>query len=152
MKKPVVYLAGLISTDFPESLKWRTWVTPLLEAAEFCVLSPLRGKESLSEISRDGGLTHPDLTQKDIVIRDYQDILSADLILVNLYNFGSPRPLLGTIAELAWAWEHHIPVIAVCYEDDYVMRKHPFLSEFVSHYFSDLAYAAEFITIHYGRK
>lgn len=154
MKRGTVYLAGLISTEFLASLEWRKLVTPVLREQGFDVLDPLRGKEDLSYASMDGGLNHKDLTPSDIVLRDYNDVKNSDIILMNLNTFGSTRPLLGTIAELAWAWYLRIPVVAVASSDDKLMRNHPFVKEFVAHYCVDLfgeEGALEFINCHYGR-
>lgn len=149
-KRKTIYLAGLISTDYPESLLWRIEVTPVLEAREFDVLSPMRGKERLALESLDGGLTDPSLTSKDIILRDYHDVVSSDIILMHLENFGSPRPLLGTICELAWAWEQKKPVVAVVHPDNKLMLNHPFVKEAVSHYCYSMLDAIEFTAHHYG--
>ncbi len=141
-----IYLAGLISTDYPQSLDWRREVTPRL-AKHFEVLNPLRGMLNKSFV--DGGLNHPDLSSKDITLRDRSDVLSSDIILAHLDTFGSPRPLTGTIAELAWAWEIHIPVIGVAETDNSLMRSHPFIVEFVAHYFNTLEESIRFVIAEY---
>ena len=51
------------------------------------------------------------MTARDIILRDYNDVLAADIVLVNLNTFGCPRPLLGTIFELAWVWQLYSVVI-----------------------------------------
>lgn len=150
VKRKTIYLAGLISTDYPESLLWRIEVTPVLEAHEFDVLSPMRGKEKLILQSPDGGITDPNLTSKDIILRDYHDVVSSDVILMHLENFGSPRPLLGTICELAWAWEMKKPIVAITHPDNKLMLNHPFVKEAVSHYFNTTEEAIEFVAHHFG--
>ena len=106
-----IYLAGLIATDYPESLTWRDEAEDrLFNCAE--VLSPMRGKKNLKDESGDGGITSVSLTSKDIILRDFNDVLAADLVLVNLNTFGSPRPLLGTIYEMAWVWQFRKRCIA----------------------------------------
>jgi nucleoside 2-deoxyribosyltransferase len=151
MNKGTVYLAGLISTEFPESLQWRIEVTPVLKEAGFQVLSPMRGKENLVHTSPNGGLTDARLTDKDIVFRDAADVEAADVMLAHLETFGSPRPLVGTIAELAWAWWTQIPVVAVTEGTNQLMYVHPFIREFVAHYFKSVDDAADFLIQHYGR-
>jgi nucleoside 2-deoxyribosyltransferase len=151
MKQGTVYLAGLISTDHPASLVWRTIAEPMLEARDFRVLSPLRGKANLSQVSPDGGVSHPDLSPKDIVLRDYNDIVNSDVILMHLETFGSTRPLLGTVAEMAWAWKLRIPIVAVANLSNYLMRSHPFVREFVAHYFETVEEAVDFIANHHRR-
>src|SRR6266436_3238829 len=90
----IVYLCGLISTDFPESLQWRIDVATVLIEAGFKVLSPMRGKENLVQTSPNGGLTDPKLTESDIVLRDYGDVSRSDVVFAHLETFGSPRPLI----------------------------------------------------------
>ena len=148
MGKPCIYLAGLISTEHPESLKWREQVAPVL-SARATVLSPMRGKENLAKTSKDGGITDPALTSRDIIQRDYADVSAADVILVHLERFGSERPLTGTIMELAWAWEKHTPVVAVASSDNLLMRNHPFVKECVSHYCETTEDALAILWRHY---
>ena len=150
MNKKTIYLAGLISTEFTESLLWRIDVTPILQASGFNVLSPMRGKEKLALISKDGGVTDPRLTPKDIMLRDYNDVVQADVILMHLEDFGSPRPLLGTIVELGWAWQLKKPIVAIASENNKLMRSHPFVREAVAHYFTTVEEAVDFSVEHYG--
>lgn len=150
MKKKTIYLAGLISTDFTESLLWRIDAAPILESSGFNVLSPMRGKEKLALLSKDGGITDPRLTPKDIMLRDYNDVVESDVILMHLDSFGSTRPLLGTIVELGWAWQLKKPIVAIAAEDNILMRTHPFVREAVAHYFPTVEEAVEFSVEHYG--
>jgi len=146
---PTIYLAGLISTDYPASLEWRQYAESELAAAGATVLNPLRGKANLCEVSLDGGVTFPERTARDIILRDHSDIQAADTILVHLEDFGSPRPLIGTLYELAWCWQLRKPVVAVAKADNYLMRTHPFVSESVAHYLPTIEEAIEFIKSYY---
>lgn len=145
-----IYLAGLISTEFPESLEWRERITPVLWRIGFSVRDPMAGKKNLKQDSKDGGLTSVLLTSKDIILRDRRDVRESDVILANLETYGCPRPSLGTIAELAWAWDQRTLVVGIAREDNYVIRKHPFTSEFVSHFVKDEEEAVEFLSSYYG--
>jgi nucleoside 2-deoxyribosyltransferase len=150
MSRPVVYLAGLISTTVPDSLRWREDAIPILTDAGFEVLSPMRGKDP--KRLQAGGLTDPCLTAKDIIARDYQDVSRSNVVLAHLELFGGQRPLLGTIAELAWCWQLKIPVVGmVSRENDYILN-HPFTKEFVAHFFHDEDEAVEFIIDYYSRR
>jgi len=150
MKKRVIYLAGLISTDFPESLAWRERVIPQLEAAGFEVRTPLAGKKNLKSESKDGGITSTQTTNRAIVLRDRRDVREADIILANLEVFGCPRPSIGTYCELAWAYDDRTPVVAAVADDNYLLHNHPFLSEFVTKYCATLSDALDFIIKYYG--
>lgn len=144
-----VYLAGLISTDHPESLAWREEAAfRLVEGWGLDVLSPVRGKDMAK--SMDGGLSTPDQGSKSIIMRDYNDIRQATLMLANLNLWGSTRPLVGTLMELAWAWEMKMPVVAVCDKNDTLMRNHPFIKECVSHYCETMEEAIDFVGRYYA--
>jgi len=151
MKQRIVYLAGLISTEFPESLEWRKRLAPILEESGFEVRTPLFGKQNLKSDSPDGGITSGSATAKSICLRDRRDVRECDIMLTHLETFGSPRPLIGTIAELAWCWDQRTPVVAICAVDNYLMRKHPFVSEFISHYCETEDEAVDFLRRYYGR-
>jgi nucleoside 2-deoxyribosyltransferase len=143
-----VYLAGLISTEFPESLYWRERVEPEL-SQYFSVLSPMRGKKDLQKTSKDGGLNDPSLDSKDIILRDYSDVKATDIVFAHLDLFGSPRPLTGTVAELAWTWQMQKPVIAIASKTNSLMRNHPFIKEMVAHYFETEGEAVKFLVTRY---
>jgi len=136
-----VYLAGLINTQVPASLTWRTRATGALRG-HFHVLSPLRGKEDLEQVSADGGITCPGLTSKDIILRDFNDVCNADILLVCLDDFGGDRPLVGTLFELAWAWYFNKTVVAF---GDGALYRHPFVQEAICHWFPTLPQACLFL-------
>jgi len=158
-----IYVAGLISTERPESLAWRQRVARNagawnhnqemhdLSRNRIVVLDPLRGKEDLVHQTSDGGITSTLSTGKDIMRRDYRDVISSDVLLVHLDDFGSVRPMVGTPMELGWAWEHHKPVVAVASKDNYLFRNHPMVSEAVSHYFEAVDAAWDYILKYYLR-
>ena len=150
--KRVVYLAGFISTDHPETIAWRERVTPILEEAGFEVRNPLAGKGNLKCCTKDGGITTSITTNKSIVLRDRRDVRESDIILAHLENFGSTRPLVGTLVELGWAWDDQTPVVAVAEPTNYLMLNHPFISEFVTQYWDTLDQAVDFIIRYYGSK
>jgi nucleoside 2-deoxyribosyltransferase len=151
MKQRIIYLAGLISTDVIESLEWRKRVAPILQESGFEVRTPLSGKQNLKTDSPDGGITSLSSNSKSICLRDRRDVSECDIMLVHLETFGCERPLVGTIAELAWAWDQRTPVVAICKADNYLMRRHPFISEFVSMYVETEEEAVEFLRRYYGR-
>ena len=100
--------------------------------------------------STDGGISTPDQNSKSIILRDYNDIVQADVMLANLDLWGSTRPLTGTLMELAWAWQMKMPVVAVCHKEDTFMRHHPFIQECVSHYCETVEEAIDFIGRYYA--
>ena len=126
-----VYLAGYISGNkIKECSAWREEVIKnyrLTRDIEF--INPLNGHD-MDTISKNG-LTS-DIPNKGIIYKDYKSVIESDLIVVNLDTFGDDRPLIGTICELAWAWERKIPVVAFGGLEYY--SKHPFLQEFITIY------------------
>jgi len=139
-----VYLAGLISTDHPESLEWRIRAGKELRR-DFRVLTPMRDKHDLQETTNDGGLTSLRWPASAIIHRDYQDVIQSDVILAHLELFGSPRPLIGTIFELAWAWQARIPIVGIAHLGNTLMRRHPFVSQAVTVYVPDLETAYSYV-------
>lgn len=144
-----VYLAGLMSTDYPESFQWRWEIAPLLKKHNFNVVSPLFGKPNIFNDTKDGGITSSSSSSKSILLRDRRDVREADVVLVHLETFGSPRPLVGTIAELAWAYDQQTPVVAIAAPLNTLMRTHPFIKEFVAEYVADIHEAVAFLARYY---
>lgn len=147
--KSVIYLAGLIDINAPESLLWRERVIVQLNDI-FEVRSPLRGKGNLAENTRDGGLTCTCASNKAILLRDRNDVRESNIILANLETFGSTRSLIGTIAELAWSWDQKLPIIAIAKKENKIMWNHPFINEFIAHYEETENGAVKFIRRYYG--
>lgn len=128
-----VYLAGYISGEkIDECTGWRNRVRHHYEdykGQRYPIewLDPLNSGEANS-IDKEG-LTS-DLPANMIVHKDYMAVEHADLIIANLDTFGADRAMLGTTAEMAWAWQLHKPIIVIAHEDQYT--KHPFVQTFAS--------------------
>jgi len=129
-----VYLAGYIQGDMIDKCSaWRKDIRKHYENWKddkpypIKWLDPLNGK-NLDHITGDG--LKSDTPPNAIVHRDYVSVTRSNLIVVNMDTFGTERGLCGTICELAWAWEHHIPIIMITDEKRYT--EHPFLSYFAS--------------------
>jgi nucleoside 2-deoxyribosyltransferase len=128
MTKKSIYLAGNISSDI-ETYKWREKATQLLEA-QYTILNPAANKfnkmlikqhkTDLEEFKKDAIKK----SQGILIVKDYQLVVRADIILVNLQIITPDKPMIGTMFELAWAWQLKKPVIAIVDEGWY--SKHPF--------------------------
>ena len=110
-----VYLAGPITgLTFNDGQGWRTYAARALDSEHVITLSPLRGKEylkvhgKLTNGTYDGTLT----SAKAITRRDFFDCTRATAVLVNLE--GTERLSIGTIMEIAWAYQAQIPTVVVC--------------------------------------
>jgi hypothetical protein len=91
-------------------------------------IDPLNGKD-YEKMSPDG-MTLENVSPNAVVHRDYYSVKISDLIVANMDTFGEPRPLIGTISELAWAWEQRKPIIIIT--EDYNFMNHPFTVSFGS--------------------
>lgn len=113
MSMPKVYLAGPISgQSYDGATAWRTLVADeLLDEIE--CYDPMRGKGYLS--GEKGIKDHYDefnlSRTKGVVARDYFDVQRCDALLVNL--LGATKVSIGTVMEIAWAYDKHKPVVLV---------------------------------------
>lgn len=138
MKEPkdmTIYLAGYISGSVIEQcVEWRKKIREIYDNWKgkrypICWLDPLNG-ENYSEVSLDG--SNGTIPKNAIVHKDYMCVKNSDLIVANMNTFGQIRPPIGTICELAWAFEFHKPIIMITDDSNYI--NHPFISYFVSWY------------------
>lgn len=129
-----IYLAGFIQGGecLEKCIEWRRKIrnhflqNPKWQG-EIKFLDPLNGKD-LATITSDGLKSSCD--PHAILHRDYAAVINSNLIIANMATFNEKRPLTGTISELSWAWEHHIPIVLISKEDIYT--QHPFIKYFSS--------------------
>ena len=125
-----IYLAGFIQgSKIQECIGWRKQIRDYYKIHDWPIifLDPLNGKE-VNTISSDG--LKSSIPPNAILHRDFKCVMDCDIVIVNMDTFGETRPLTGTICELAWAWEHHKPIIMIT--DDSKYCNHPFLKNFAS--------------------
>ena len=82
-------------------------------------------------------------TMREVMEFDLNKVRNSDLIIVNFNDLKS----LGTMAELAIAYEHRIPVIGLCSEENYPML-HPWQKEMCNRIFGDIDELIEYV-VHY---
>lgn len=117
---PCVYLAGPITRCTREEAEaWRRLASQSLALRGIDTISPLRPRPYLAG----------PLTDQDIVARDTSDIRRADALLVNLLD--ATQVSIGTVMEIALAWEQRKPVVLVM-EPDGNCHDHPFLRVMVT--------------------
>jgi len=111
--KPTIYLAGPISgLEYDSACDWRVEAIEKL-APDIVGLSPMRGKMYLKEMGKLGD-TYEDTVlscQRGIMTRDFFDCTRADALIVNF--LGAERVSIGTVMEVAWAFQKKTPVIAI---------------------------------------
>ena len=116
MLRGTIYLSGPITGCYYDNVvSWRDRAVALF-GPEYRVLSPMRGKEFLDSgtLIQDSYRQpdHPLSTQKGIMTRDYNDSTRCDVMLVYLCE-QQDRVSVGTVIEIAWAFAHRKPVVAV---------------------------------------
>jgi nucleoside 2-deoxyribosyltransferase len=129
-----VYLAGPISgLSYDGCVGWRELATA--ELAKYGILgySPMRHKGYLSAESKiEHDYPREVMScQKGIMSRDHYDVISSDALLVNLLGCtqeGTNRVTVGTVMEVAWAWDRRIPVVVVMERSGNV-HDHPMMRE-----------------------
>lgn len=147
--QPLVYLAGPITgLSYKGSVEWRNEVIKDLAAAGITGISPMRCKyylERLSEISGHGReYVHmsPLSGPRGVVTRDFFDVRRADVILVNLH--GADRVSIGTMFELAWAFERRTPIVCVAEKQNHP-HDHMFVWEAIGYRVETMAEAVDIV-------
>lgn len=150
-----VYLAGPITgLTYGASNEWRTDIAPKLEDLDMAAYSPLRAKSFLSRLgvltgdpagyALHAGLEAQLSGQRGIVRRDYNDVLEADAVLVNLA--GATQVSIGTMFEMAWAYDCRIPIVLVM-ENEGNPHEHGFVKEAYTYRTPCLDEAVELLSI-----
>lgn len=128
-----IYLAGPI-TSFTENQAstWRKTVTNHLSKFNIECFSPMRDTKSLPENTPICGKTEYGCaftSSKGVMSRDFFDVKRADLVFVNF--LGSKQVSVGTVMEVAWAWQMQKPIVVVADKDDYHVN-HLMMKEAIS--------------------
>lgn len=141
---PKVYLAGPISgLSFGEANEWRELASKKLALYGIRAASPLRGKDHLRDetVLHKGGYDKNVMsTARGITTRDRWDVMTADLIIMNL--FGAKDVSIGSVMEIAWADMMNKPVVLIM-EKEGNIHEHCMLSECVQFRVQSLEEAIE---------
>lgn len=141
MTEKFVYLAGPIAgCDYGEATDWREYVSGKFRNG-ITGISPMRLKEWCQRVAKitdvdqykDIGTTAEYLISGEshaIAARDFNDVKTADMLLVNLPKvLNDRRPSWGTAIEIGWAAVHRVPIVLVTDDDN--LAKHPLVRESV---------------------
>ena len=123
-----IYLAGPITgLSYDNCTNWRDYAKEIL-APEVHGYSPMRCKDYLSHLeSIDFSFEDiPLSTGKAILARDYYDVSTCDIILVNL--LGATTVSIGTVLEIGYAHAHRKPIVLVMEKEGNV-HEHPMITE-----------------------
>lgn len=143
MKK--VYLAGQIGgLSYDEASIWRQIATNDLKEANIEAYSPLRFKEFLRKegiLSTQPYTESPLANQRGILTRDHWDCMSADLILVYLYD--AKVISMGTVMEIAFGHAYRKPIVAVMESGN--IHEHAMVNEAIDFRVSNLYEALDIV-------
>lgn len=119
--KPTVYLSGPMGgCSFEEMTEWRAYVAERLNSDTLKCTLPTRSFTKQAA---------PKETDKWINRRDYYDCVQAKCVLVNFK--GMKHISIGTVMEIAWAFQKQIHIICVC--DPEGPQSHPMLADSITH-------------------
>lgn len=127
-----VYLAGPIAgLTYDGAQNWRSLVAESLNSDRVETLTPMRGKKFLKEVGdiSTGAYTDVVANSKGVTRRDFNDTVTSSCLFVNLLN--AKRVSIGTVMEIAWAFQARVPSIVVMEEGN--VHRHLMLEE-ASHY------------------
>lgn len=120
MKEVSMYLAGSMSgISFEEQIKWRSQVRDAILYGDY----DYRAKPSFfspPEYYNFEDKLHK--SEKEVMNFDLNRLRNSDLVIVNFDNPSS----LGTMAEIAIAYENRIPIVGFCEKD---VELHPWQIE-----------------------
>lgn len=140
MKRFNIYLAGAMQgISFEESNVWRKEITTILNAYknevkyDVNVINP-NDYYNFKEVTYD--------TQREVMEFDLHKVRNADMIVV---DFRNPKSL-GTMAEIAIAYEHRIPVIGL---NESGIELHPWQIEMCNKIFADKDKLVNYIIDYY---
>jgi nucleoside 2-deoxyribosyltransferase len=129
----IVYGAGPITgLDYDGAQNWRDYAKEILARYSVKLVSPLRAKEYLRGIPAltadcaGYGELNCMSSARGIMTRDHYDATRADALLVNL--LGATKVSVGTVMEIAWAWDNGVPVV-VAMEESGNPHEHAMITE-----------------------
>lgn len=129
MKRFNIYLAGAMQgISYKESNIWRMEITTNLQN-----YASYRTKYNVDVINPNNYYNFSEVTydsEREVMEFDLNKVRHSDLIIV---NFKHPQSL-GTMAELAIAYEHRIPVIGL---NESGIKLHPWQIEMCNKIFAD---------------
>src|SRR6478736_591828 len=117
MSRPSVYLAGPIKgLNFNDATTWRDKAVQGLLSHGILAYSPMRAKDYLQNDknidSSDSNYSQfPLSVPPAVVCRDFMDCTTRDAIIV--YLLGAKTVSIGTVCEIAWAYQARKPIILV---------------------------------------
>lgn len=141
-----IYIAGSISGKTREEVtKYFSETKALFENWGFTVFNPMTGKGHLrtEKIYQAKDYRHPISTNRAIIGRDRWMVGQVDIVYMNLASaeFAS----IGSMFELAWAYDMHKHIVAVIPQDN--IHQHAFVLQAADIVFQNTEEALDYIEI-----
>jgi nucleoside 2-deoxyribosyltransferase len=135
MESVKIYLSGgMGSLSMEEQSKWRNQIINAINFGDYhCEKKPI----FFNPVNYYNFEERRHKTEREIVDFDLNAVRNSDLIIV---NFNDPKSL-GTCAELAIAYDRHIPIIGI---NKNKLELHPWLTEFVTRMCDDIRETVEY--------
>jgi len=130
-----IYLAGPIQgLRHGEAESWRKQIIRLLDDAssEVNCLSPMRAKDKLRNVGvintayEELGCLY---SAHGIMSRDFHDCTTSSMVIFNF--LGAKKISVGTVMELAWAYQARIPTVVIT-EKEGNIHEHPMVNEAIN--------------------
>ena len=144
--KHSVYLAGPITGCTCRGCTgWREYAQAALDSKTTKCKSPMRAKNfwAPDELVDNAGLLNPMASDRGIMCRDHNDCVNASVLLVNFRD--AEMTSIGTVMEIAWAYERRVPVVAVLPLDRPNVHSHGMIDQAIDYITSDLDEAIEIV-------
>ena len=135
MEAVKIYLSGgMGNLSMEEQSKWRSQIIDAIKFGDYhCEKKPV----FFNPVDYYNFEEKKHKTEKEIVDFDLNAVRNSDLIIV---NFNDPKSL-GTCAELAVAYDRHIPIIGINKDG---AELHPWLTEFTMRMCESVREAVEY--------
>lgn len=129
-----IYLSGgMGSLSMEEQSRWRKQIINEITINRHCEKKPI----FFNPVDYYNFKENRHKTEKEIVEFDLNAVRNSDLIIV---NFNDPKSI-GTCAELAIAYDKHIPIIGINKDN---LELHPWLTTFTTRMCEDIKEAVEY--------
>lgn len=134
METVKIYLSGgMGSLSFEEQAKWRSQIIKEIKFNCHCEKKPI----FFNPVDYYNFEENRHKSEREIVEFDLNAVRNSDLIIV---NFNDPNSL-GTCAELAIAYDRHIPIVGINKDK---AELHPWLTEFTMRMCSSVREAVDY--------
>ncbi len=139
-----VYLSGsMTGVKFEDQVRWRVWFADALEDADvYCYNPPAHfSPDYIDNTATDASGYHDD---REVMQYDLLQLAKSDLVIVN-FDIGNKQSL-GTMAEIAIAYSHRIPIIGICKD---INTLHPWQRDMCERILSSKEWALAYLAMHY---